>query len=115
MGDSAPALERVHRLIVEPATSAERVAAAIGVSARHLSRVFRDSGVTPARYILDRRLARAREQLADPGSRHLTVAEIAHRWGFASQAHFTRVFRAHYGRPPGETRPPRAPARHADG
>ncbi|MDX2602075.1 helix-turn-helix domain-containing protein [Streptomyces caniscabiei] len=111
----ALAHDYVERHLSDPWLSAERVAAAIGVSARHLSRVFRDSGVTPARYILDRRLARAREQLTDPGSRHLTVAEIAHRWGFASQAHFTRVFRAHYGRTPGETRPPRAPARHADG
>ncbi|MDX3507794.1 helix-turn-helix domain-containing protein [Streptomyces caniscabiei] len=85
------------------------------MSARHLSRVFRDSGVTPARYILDRRLARAREQLADPGSRHLTVAEIptagvsrARPTSPASSAPTTAG-------PPGETRPPRAPARHADG
>ncbi|MER7480278.1 AraC family transcriptional regulator [Streptomyces sp. NPDC126510] len=42
--------------------------------------------------------------LADPGCRHLTIAEVAHPWGFASQAHFTRVFRSRFGRTPGETR-----------
>ncbi|MFF0018841.1 AraC family transcriptional regulator [Streptomyces sp. NPDC005374] len=116
-GDAAPspaasarlamARDHIDRHLSDPALSAERVAEAIGVSARQLSRVFRQTGVGPARHILDRRLDEAREQLADPGSRHLTVADIAHRWGFASQAHFTRVFRTRFDETPGETRPPR--------
>ncbi|MBE8471851.1 helix-turn-helix domain-containing protein [Streptomyces justiciae] len=95
----------VDRHLTDPGLSAERVAAAIRVSPRHLSRVFAPSGVSPARYILEQRLARAHEQLGDPGSRHMTVAEIAHRWGFAGQAHFTRVYRGRYGRTPGAARP----------
>lgn len=104
----ALARDYIERHLSDPGLSAERVAEAVGVSARHLSRVFREAGVGPARHILDRRLAEARDELADPGRGHLTVADIAHRWGFASQAHFTRVFRARYDRTPGETRPPRA-------
>ncbi|GAB2764431.1 helix-turn-helix domain-containing protein [Streptomyces bullii] len=100
----AMAQDYIDRHLSDPRLSAERVAEAIGVSARHLSRVFQQSGVSPARHILDQRLAKAREQLADPSSRHLTVAEIAHRWGFPSQAHFTRVFRGRFGQTPGETR-----------
>ncbi|MFF5497300.1 helix-turn-helix domain-containing protein [Streptomyces aquilus] len=101
----AMARSYIDRHLTDPGLSAERVAAAIGVSPRHLSRVFAPTGVTPARHILEQRLARAHEQLGDPGSRQLTVAEIAHRWGFAGQAHFTRVYRGRYGRTPGAARP----------
>lgn len=101
----AMARSYIDRHLTDPGLSADRVAAAVGVSPRHLSRVFAPSGVSPARYLLAQRLARAHEQLGDPGSRHMTVAEIAHRWGFAGQAHFTRVHRDHYGRTPGAVRP----------
>lgn len=101
----AMARDHIDRHLSDPGLSAELVARAVGVSARHLSRLFRESGTTPARHILDRRLTEARAQLADPGSRHLTVADIAHRWGFAGQAHFTRVFRARFAETPGSTRP----------
>ncbi|MGI5452466.1 helix-turn-helix domain-containing protein [Streptomyces sp. CA-249302] len=117
-GDARLALagHYIERHLADPRLSPERVADALGISTRHLSRVFRPSGATPARHILDRRLTEARDQLADPASRHLTVAEIAHRWGFASQAHFTRVFRDRYGRTPGEVRPTGAgPAHSATG
>lgn len=117
LGGSAPpavlsqlavAEDYIARHLADPGLSAGRVAEAIGVSARHLSRIFQPTGVSPSRYILEQRLGKARQVLADPGSRHLTIAEVAHRWGFASQAHFTRVFRSHFGRTPGETRPLRS-------
>lgn len=105
----AVAQEYVVRHLSDPRLCAEQVAEAVGVSTRHLSRIFTPAGVSPSRYILEQRLAKAREQLGDPQARHLTVAEVAHRWGFASQAHFTRVFRDHFGQTPGEARP--VPAR----
>ncbi|WP_257039997.1 helix-turn-helix transcriptional regulator [Streptomyces sp. TLI_55] len=103
---SAPVLDLVRSLTAPRlgGTSA-RLAMARSYIDRHLSRVFAPTGVTPARHILEQRLARAHEQLGDPGSRQLTVAEIAHRWGFAGQAHFTRVYRGRYGRTPGAARP----------
>ncbi|GAB2916687.1 helix-turn-helix domain-containing protein [Streptomyces heilongjiangensis] len=114
LGGSAPpamlsqlavAKDYMARHLADPGLSSGRVAEAIGVSARHLSRVFQPTGVSPSRYILEQRLDKARQMLADPGSRHLTIAEVAHHWGFASQAHFTRVFRSRFGRTPGEARP----------
>ncbi|MDX3726183.1 helix-turn-helix domain-containing protein [Streptomyces caniscabiei] len=101
----AVAKDHINRHLADPGLSAGRVAEAIGVSTRQLSRIFEPTGVSPARHILEQRLAKAREELADPGSRHLTIAEVAHHWGFASQAHFTRVFRSRFGGTPGETRP----------
>ncbi|MFE7116636.1 helix-turn-helix domain-containing protein [Streptomyces sp. NPDC057654] len=101
----AVAEDYIGRHLSDPGLSAGRVAEAVGVSGRQLSRIFEPSGVSPSRRILELRLAGAREQLAADGSRHLTVAEIAHRWGFASQAHFTRVFGDRFGHTPGATRP----------
>lgn len=101
----AVAKDYINRHLADPRLGAGRVAEAIGVSTRHLSRVFQPTGVSPSRHILEQRLVKAHEELADPGFRHQTVAEVAHRWGFASQAHFTRVFRSRFGRTPGETRP----------
>lgn len=104
------ARDHIDRHLADPRLCAAHVAAALGISTRQLSRDFRRAGLSPSRHILERRLERARQQLSDPASARLTVADIAHRWGFASQPHFTRVFREHFGRTPGELRPPR-PAR----
>lgn len=101
----AVAQDYIARHLADPGLSSGRVAEAIGVSTRHLSRIFQPTGVSPSRYVLEQRLGKARQVLTDPSFRHLTIAEIAHRWGFASQAHFTRVFRSHFGSTPGETRP----------
>lgn len=47
-------------------------------------------GAAPHRFLIERRVARARPLLADP---HLSVAEIALMLGFADQSHFTEHFR----------------------
>lgn len=99
------AKDYIDRHLHDSGLSAQRVASALGISVRHLSRVFEPEGTTPVRYVMDRRLTRARADLADPASAAATVAEIAHRHGFASQAHFTRVFRERFGTTPGAIRP----------
>ncbi len=94
------AKDYIERHLHDPGLSARRIASALGISVRHLSRVFEPEGLTPSRYVMDRRLTRARNELADPASAHVTVAEIAHRLGFVSQPHFTRVFRERFDRTP---------------
>jgi AraC-like DNA-binding protein len=89
----------------DPGLCADRVAAAVGVSTRHLNRAFGEEGTTAARYVQTRRLDRARADLADPARAGLRVADVAARWGFASQAHFARLFRERFGCPPSEVRP----------
>ncbi|MFD0540294.1 helix-turn-helix domain-containing protein [Actinomadura luteofluorescens] len=39
-----------------------------------------------------------------PRTARTTIADVAYRWGFSSQAHFARHFRARFGRTPSETR-----------
>nr|WP_274389000.1 AraC family transcriptional regulator [Streptomyces cavernae] len=38
------------------------------------------------------------------GARETTIADVAHRWGLPSQAHFARLFRARFGLTPSEAR-----------
>lgn len=81
----------------------ERIAAACGISTRYLHELFRDTDQTVGSWIRAQRLAACRAALADPANSQ-TAAEIAYRWGFSDQTQFSRVFKAHYGLPPGEFR-----------
>jgi len=83
--------------LAEAALSAPEVAAAVGISARHLSRVFADAGTSVPQYVLARRLEAARGLLETTAAGGMTVAAVAHRCGFASAAHFSNAFRARFG------------------
>ncbi|MGB9033594.1 MAG: helix-turn-helix domain-containing protein [Paeniglutamicibacter sp.] len=84
--------------------SSARLARAVGISERHLTRVFAEAGTTPARYVLATRLERAREHLSDGRFRGSTIAEVGASVGFVSAAHFSRAFRQHFGYSPTELR-----------
>jgi AraC-like DNA-binding protein len=61
-------------------------------------RRFREAmGQTPARYVQDRRIARASELLV---STDQSIDEVARRCGFANRYYFSRVFAERMGRPP---------------
>lgn len=83
--------------LTDPALSASRVAAAVGLSTRHLSRVFAEAGTTVPKHVLARRLDAARRMLEERTTAATTVAEIAHRCGFTSAAHFSHAFSARFG------------------
>jgi AraC-like DNA-binding protein len=71
------------------------VAAALGISPCHLSRVFRaESGFPLFSHLAALRMDQARLLLLD---RHHTVAEVAHAVGYADPHHFAKVFRRHAG------------------
>ncbi|NMO52428.1 helix-turn-helix domain-containing protein [Actinoplanes sp. TBRC 11911] len=90
--------------LTDPGLTHSRIAAAHHMAPRTLHRLFEDEAHTVTEYVRLRRLAAAHGELADPRLRHLTVAGIAARWGFASQAHFTRAFQARYGVAPSSLR-----------
>lgn len=80
------------------------IAAAHYISTRHLHGLFHDQGTTVSTYIRVRRLERCRDDLINPVYADRQVSAIAARWGFVDAAHFSRVYRAHYGESPSETR-----------
>ncbi|MDX3906313.1 MAG: helix-turn-helix domain-containing protein [Pigmentiphaga sp.] len=88
----------------DPGLDAAMVARAMGLSVRQLHRLFahRDRSVT--QWIWDKRLERAHQELANHRMKRLSIGDIADRWGFASQAHFSRAFRARYGMTPTQHR-----------
>lgn len=82
--------------------SLSRLAVECGLSARHFARAFQQSlGVPPYRYLLKRRVERAKDLLERSS---LSLLDIALACGFADQSHFTRVFRASIGTTPGAWR-----------
>lgn len=82
--------------------SLEDLAQAAGVGVAALNRLLRATwGTTAHRYVLDRRVERAR-QLLSRGT--LPLKAIAAATGFADQAHMTRTLRDRLGITPGQLR-----------
>jgi len=98
-------LERIVEIIEADLANApglSSLAAEVGAHPAHVSRAFRRTyGETIGAYVRRRRVEEADRALAE-GT--LSLAEIAAAAGFSDQAHFTRVFRRHFGLPPGERR-----------
>ncbi|MFD9797066.1 helix-turn-helix domain-containing protein [Streptomyces sp. NPDC059070] len=70
------------------------------MSVRSLHKLFEQEGLTVSRWIQQRRLEQCRRTLRAGQTRGRTIAAIAHHWGFASAAHFSRSFKAAYGMSP---------------
>ena len=78
------------------------IAAQVHVSPRHLSRLIqRFTGVSPAQYVTQARMDRARGLLSHS---LLPIKEVAAQVGYPDVHHFTRAFAAHVGCPPAEFR-----------
>ena len=74
--------------------SVSTLAARLGVSTRHLQRIFQAHlGVSPLQYLQTRRLLTAKQLLADTA---LPITKIALMSGFASVRRFNAAFAAHY-------------------
>lgn len=78
------------------------LARAARLSRAHFTRAFAAAvGRTPGAWLLEERLARAADLLADPD---LPLAAIAARTGFRDANYFGKAFRRVYGRSPGSFR-----------
>ena len=72
----------------------EKLAARLGVSSRHVRRIFEAQfGVTPLQYLQTRRLLSAKQLLADT---NLPITQVALVSGFASVRRFNAAFLQHY-------------------
>jgi transcriptional regulator GlxA family with amidase domain len=88
-----------------------RLARVSGVSEAHFARCFRRAyGVPPHRYLLTRRIERAKALLRDSD---LPVTEIAFQTGWNSVGTFGRVFRDITGESPSELRKRESKVPHA--
>ena len=79
-----------------------QIAAKLGVSDRHLRRIFEAQfGVSPLQYLQTRRLLTAKQLIADTA---LSMAQVAQASGFSSVRRFNAAFVAHYGLNPSAMR-----------
>lgn len=106
--DAALALRRLaaerieQRLADSQALTVERLCQALKTTRGRLFAAFQSDGGVRA-YVLNRRLERSRQALADL-DRAEPVATIAHRLGFSDAAHLSRTFRTQYGMTPSQYR-----------
>jgi len=104
-GLSTGALRRVREYVqvhLDESIDLSMLAAAAGLSMHHFAREFKQStGVTPHNYLIQKRVERAQQMLAQTG---LSLAEIACAVGFSDQGHLARHFRGLLGTTPREFR-----------
>jgi transcriptional regulator of acetoin/glycerol metabolism/AraC-like DNA-binding protein len=104
-GLSAGALRRVREYVqahLSESLDLSLLAAVAGLSMHHFAREFKQSaGVTPHYYLIQKRIERAQQMLAQTD---LSLAEIAYTVGFSDQGHLARHFRGFLGTTPREFR-----------
>ncbi len=95
----APVARLVEAVSTAYATSrVDALADAVGLSASHLGRLFREQvGLTLRDFVTRVRIEVARELLRETEEKTAAIAEMA---GFCDESHLARVFRRHDGRPP---------------
>jgi AraC-like DNA-binding protein len=100
--DRDPGLARLVRSRLDAdQPTLEALARELGTHPSHLVRVFRrEYGLPPHRYLVGRRVDRARRLLLEG----LPIADVATAAGFHDQSHLTRHFRALLGTTPGAFR-----------
>ena len=101
---SASALRRVKAFVLDnlsdEALSANSVAAANGLTARYINKLFEREGASLMRWVWRQRLQAARAALAhgNPGAH--SIANVAYAHGFKSASHFSHAYRRCFGYPP---------------
>jgi transcriptional regulator GlxA family with amidase domain len=97
------ALEAIQDGPERPFTVAD-LAEIAGMSVRSLQEGFRRHvGMAPMAYLQTVRLGRAHDALRDEDPYRVTVAAVAHRFGFAHLGRFARAYRDRYGVCPSHT------------
>lgn len=89
--------------LADPGQSPQAIADALHISRRTLYAALPPGDGGVAAEIRRQRLARAHQVLSQPGQTQ-TIAQIAAQVGLPSPAHFSRIFRAHYGISPRDLR-----------
>ncbi len=96
-----PVKTDIHRVVEENYTSPISLEELAYLSGRSLSSFKRDFqsiyNTTPARWIREKRLSKARQMLQ---TSRMSVADVAYSLGFENPTHFSRIFKQQYGVPP---------------
>jgi len=91
--------QNIHRPELSPGFITRR----FNVSRSHLYRAFASDGGV-AKFLRDKRLDVAAQELTRAGASAVSIAELAHRLGFSSGNQFLRAFRSRFGITPSQAR-----------
>jgi len=93
----ARVLQYINHHLTEGTLCPTEIASAVGISVRHLHRLFARRGSSVTDWIRVQRLEHCWKDLCDPRSREKSITEIAFFWGFNDSAHFSHSFKKHFG------------------
>lgn len=94
-------LSAIHDSIDDPELTVDRLAEAVALSRRQLTRRLRDAtGESPAAFIRRIRLEQAADRLTDTDAPR--IGDVAYAVGFRTGSHFSKAFKKHFGCPPSE-------------
>lgn len=93
----AGARQYIEERLQDPDLGSTTIAHGLRISPRYLRMLFAEDSENVSAYILRRRLEECAMQIVSEGWKHLTITEIAFKWGFNSSAYFARAFRQRYG------------------
>ncbi|MBL8535172.1 MAG: helix-turn-helix domain-containing protein [Betaproteobacteria bacterium] len=100
--------DRIEKLVEKelrnPALDIAFISRSVGLSARHVHRLFSEDTVSLTQWILEQRLDSCFQELSQDAASTRTIGEIAYSWGFNDQAHFSRTFRKRFGTTPSALR-----------
>jgi AraC-like DNA-binding protein len=110
--DSAPAKlphkERIKNFIQQelrnPLLSVTLISQSLGISTRHIHRLYADESGSVMRGIWDARLEQCYREITQEEPCRRPLHDIASDWGFNDQAHFSRLFRERFGASPSQVR-----------
>jgi AraC-like DNA-binding protein len=92
--------EFIEMNLTDPNLSYTKVAESCGISTRYLRHILKVNGKSYSELLWRSRLPKARDLLISSATRNYSIREVAFMSGFKSAAHFSRRFKATYGRPP---------------
>jgi AraC-like DNA-binding protein len=89
------AIDYIQNNVEHPSIDVEKIAQALHVSPRTLTRVFACNGTTPMRALWSKRLEASHCALVEGSARNVT--EAAMTFGFCDLSHFSRTYKKVYG------------------
>lgn len=95
---------RTEALLTQHGLTLAQVALAEGISERYARDLFAEDGTTFRDHLMQRRLRRMRQLLADPAQDHRPISELAMQAGFGDLSWFNRCYRQMFGETPTDSR-----------
>lgn len=94
----------IDRNLTDGSLTAAALAARHGITVRYLHKLFENQAMTVSQYLLEGRLALARQLLSNPRLAGRTISSIAGVAGFGDLSYFNRTFRRRYSVTPSDVR-----------